>query len=282
MTLQTGRFKGVRDAFVDCFAFVPGQLESIAQLQFGADGTRLWGVRDSERLRAWSVPDRRFLVEFDNSKNPMTSGSRAINAIAVSEKWILLGCNDGAPRLMSAADLNVPPQMWVLPFTADPIKSVAFNHDATLAAVGTFNGRLWVASVPSGQTVAELVGHELLHDGLGRAPLLVVRVLELDAHPRRRLRRGRGRRHDPLHPPAEAEGLGQAAHGAQTLQHPRDTLPRQRGVYFHGEAFAGEVIDHIQQPKPPAIRQLVAHEIQSPTIQLPRDVRATLTLQPNS
>jgi WD40 repeat protein/tRNA A-37 threonylcarbamoyl transferase component Bud32 len=160
MTLQIGRFQGVREAFIDRVAFVPAQLSSMAQLQFGPEGERLWSVVSRDRIVAWSVPQRTIAAEFDNSKNPLTNGATGISSFAVSEKWVLLGCNDGAPRLMRADDFKVPPQMWRLPFTQDPITAVAFDREASLAAVGTFNARLSVASVPDGATIAELKGHQ--------------------------------------------------------------------------------------------------------------------------
>lgn len=159
MTLQIGRFQGVRDAFVDQVAFVPAILESTTQIQFSPDGGRLWGIHSEVRVSAWSIADRHKIADFDNSKNPLVSGASGINAIAVGSKWVLLACQDSAPRLLQADNLKIPPRMWRLPFAADPISSVALNADGTLAAVGTSNARLWVAPVPEGKPEAELKGH---------------------------------------------------------------------------------------------------------------------------
>ena len=50
----------------------------------------------------------------------------------------------------------------------------------------------------------------------------------------------------------------------ELLEHPDDSLGRQRGVHFDGKGFAHSFVDHIERSEAFAVIEGVVHEIHGP------------------
>lgn len=111
--------------------------------------------------------------------------------------------------------------------------------------------------------VQELVAH-LRIEGLAD-PVLhrLARCDEVPGHAHL-LARGQHRVRGELGPVVTDDQAGLAAPGDQRRQFPRDAAARDRGVNHGGEAFLRDIVDHVEDPEPPPLGELVMHEVDRP------------------
>jgi len=89
--------------------------------------------------------------------------------LAADERWVLAGSRDGSTRLFRAEAGDRLYGQWQSQ-GGYPVQCVALSSAETLAASGTQDGRVQVASVPAGETVAELHGHTEAVESLAFSP----------------------------------------------------------------------------------------------------------------
>ncbi|MCE9567355.1 MAG: protein kinase [Planctomycetes bacterium] len=130
---------------------------------FQADraGRRLW-LTYQDKLTVFDIPTRKSIAEMWNSLAGVTSGLAGLECVDTVKQWAVLGCRDGAVRLVRLNEDKQPARIELTSvWSGDDgaVSAIALNSDESLVAAGTHNGKVTIRSVPGGNVIAELDAH---------------------------------------------------------------------------------------------------------------------------
>jgi WD40 repeat protein len=124
---------------------------------FAPDGRMLWAARTGGVVEAWSWPRLQVIARWQNTDTYPHKGSDGIRALAAGNRWVLVGTNDPATKLLRAPEAQKERE-W--PNPGGTVDSVALSPDESLAVSGTQQGLVQIVRVPDAAPVAELAAHQ--------------------------------------------------------------------------------------------------------------------------
>jgi len=124
--------------------------EKTAALVLSRDGSMLFGAVNGVEAVAWSLPEISEQWRWSNAQAAEQVGMGAVSSIDVGERLVVVGAKSKSMLLFDTKSgerlLNVP--------TPGRVSAVTLNDDESLAACGTYDGVVVIASIPDGNIIA--------------------------------------------------------------------------------------------------------------------------------
>lgn len=131
------------------------KLAEVQSLLESADGKRIWGIEDEERVVSWDPHEVRSLTQYDNRPARTTSGDSILNDLAEADGLIYVAARNGNLLLLDAAtgqpDFNAT---WTGPGGA--IRCVAIDQERNQVALATDQGLIEIRDLRSKSVVAKV------------------------------------------------------------------------------------------------------------------------------
>ncbi len=141
-------------------------LPKVSQLEFTADGRRLWLICEKEQLWLWeptqTEPEMRFSAAIGNA----LTGRSDLNCLAVGREFVLVGSRLGQLLMFSGEERS--PVRWNL--DAGPLISLSLSTEEDLAVCGTESGMVRAVKVPAGKLLPPLARHNDAVSSLAFSP----------------------------------------------------------------------------------------------------------------